>query len=197
MPRQSRRGPKSSFPKMFKGCAKANWKVGKPEQTEEAESAFKQMKQHIAKLPMLTALEEREELIIYLAAPKKAVSVVLMTERETKQMLIYFVSRTLRGPEVNYTLMEKLVLALVHASKRLKRGAAKIEHRAGRICNTLKANSIYKRKIITDFIVKRPEEDTPIEVEEELPKPWILFTDGSSCADGFRAGLILTDLEGT
>ncbi|GKE23475.1 reverse transcriptase domain-containing protein, partial [Tanacetum coccineum] len=54
-------------------------------------------------------------------------------------------------------------------------------------------------QILADFIVERPEEDsldTPIEVKEELPKPWILFTDGSSCADGFGAGLILTNLEG-
>nr|GEW30859.1 reverse transcriptase domain-containing protein [Tanacetum cinerariifolium] len=50
-----------------------------------------------------------------------------------------------------------------------------------------------------DFIVKRREEndpDTAIEVEEELPELWILFTDGSSCANGFEARLILTNLEG-
>ncbi|GKE69905.1 reverse transcriptase domain-containing protein [Tanacetum coccineum] len=88
---------------------------------EEAEAAFRQMKEHIAKLPMLTALEEQEELIVYVATSKEAVSVVLMTEREARQMTIYFVSRALRGPEVNYTSMEKLVLALVHASKRLRR----------------------------------------------------------------------------
>ncbi|GKG00098.1 reverse transcriptase domain-containing protein, partial [Tanacetum coccineum] len=69
---------------------------------------------------MLTALEEQEELIIYLAASKESVSVVLITEREARQMAIYFVSRALRGLEVNYTSMEKLVLALVHASKRLR-----------------------------------------------------------------------------
>nr|GEV82354.1 reverse transcriptase domain-containing protein [Tanacetum cinerariifolium] len=38
-----------------------------------------------------------------------------------KEMPIYFVSRVLQGLEVNYTLMEKLVLALVYASKRLER----------------------------------------------------------------------------
>ncbi|GJT56313.1 reverse transcriptase domain-containing protein [Tanacetum coccineum] len=38
--------------------------------------------------------------------------------------------------------------------------------------------------------------DTPMEAEEELPDPWTLFTDGSSCVDGSRAGLILTDSEG-
>ncbi|GJV21148.1 reverse transcriptase domain-containing protein [Tanacetum coccineum] len=30
---------------------------------------------------------------------------------------------------------------------------------------------------------------------EELPEPWTLFTDGSSCIDGSRAGLILTNPE--
>ncbi|GKD11359.1 ribonuclease H-like domain-containing protein [Tanacetum coccineum] len=42
--------------------------------TEEVESAFKQMKQLIAKLPALTAPKEKEELIVYLAAVKEAVS---------------------------------------------------------------------------------------------------------------------------
>ncbi|GJS75058.1 reverse transcriptase domain-containing protein [Tanacetum coccineum] len=57
---------------------------------QEAEVAFKQVKEHIAKLPMLIAPEEQEELIIYLAASKEAVSAVLMTEREARQMPIYF-----------------------------------------------------------------------------------------------------------
>nr|GEV73589.1 reverse transcriptase domain-containing protein [Tanacetum cinerariifolium] len=36
-----------------------------------------------------------------------------------------------------------------------------------------------------------------MEIEEELPEPWILFTDGSSCTYGFGAELILTNLERT
>ncbi|GJV55947.1 reverse transcriptase domain-containing protein [Tanacetum coccineum] len=79
--------------------------------TPEAEEAFKQMKKLITELPTLTAPREHEELIIYLAAAKEAISAVLMTDREGKQIPVYFVSRTLRGPEVNYTPMEKLVLA--------------------------------------------------------------------------------------
>ncbi|GJU22389.1 reverse transcriptase domain-containing protein [Tanacetum coccineum] len=80
--------------------------------TQEAEIAFRQMKNLIADLSILTVLKEREELIIYLAAAKEAISAVLMTERQGKQMPLYFVSRALRGPEINYTPMEKLVLAL-------------------------------------------------------------------------------------
>ncbi|GJT67857.1 reverse transcriptase domain-containing protein [Tanacetum coccineum] len=60
------------------------------EKTRRAETAFQTMKEHIAKLPMLTAPEEQEELIVYLAASKEAVSAVLMTEREARQMPIYF-----------------------------------------------------------------------------------------------------------
>nr|GEY27221.1 reverse transcriptase domain-containing protein [Tanacetum cinerariifolium] len=85
------------------------------------EAALKEMKKLIAKLPTLTAPLEKEELIVHLAAAREAVSAVLMTEREAKKMSVYFVSRALQGPEINYMLMEKLVLALVHASKRLKR----------------------------------------------------------------------------
>ncbi|GJS94454.1 reverse transcriptase domain-containing protein [Tanacetum coccineum] len=49
--------------------------------TPEAEEAFKQMKKLIAELPTLTAPRGNEELIIYLAAAKEAISAVLMTDR--------------------------------------------------------------------------------------------------------------------
>nr|GEV57630.1 reverse transcriptase domain-containing protein [Tanacetum cinerariifolium] len=76
--------------------------------TTEAEEAFKQMKQLIAELHMLTAPTKNKELIVYFAAAKETVSAVLMTEREAKRMPIYFVSRALRGPKIKYTSMEKL-----------------------------------------------------------------------------------------
>ncbi|GKF94131.1 reverse transcriptase domain-containing protein, partial [Tanacetum coccineum] len=49
------------------------------------------------------------------------VSAVLLAERNGRQMPIHYVSRSLQGAETNYTLMEKLVLALVHAARRLRR----------------------------------------------------------------------------
>nr|GEY13853.1 reverse transcriptase domain-containing protein [Tanacetum cinerariifolium] len=100
-----------SFFKTLKKCTKKSdfhW-------TAKAKEAFKQMKKLITLLPMLVVPMKKEELIVYLAAAKETVSAVLRTERETKQMPIYFFSRALRGPEINYTSMEKLVLALVHA----------------------------------------------------------------------------------
>nr|GEW00941.1 reverse transcriptase domain-containing protein [Tanacetum cinerariifolium] len=56
-----------------------------------------------------------------------------------------------------------------------------------------------KGKIPADFIVERPEDDTldtSMEDRKELLDTWILFTDRSSCIDGSRAGLIITNPEG-
>ncbi|GKD25041.1 reverse transcriptase domain-containing protein [Tanacetum coccineum] len=89
--------------------------------TPEAEQAFKQLKQHLSELPLLVAPKPKEELIVYLSASYGAVSAVLMTERGTVQTSVYFISRALQGPELNYTPMEKLVLSLVFAAKRLQR----------------------------------------------------------------------------
>ncbi|GJR66110.1 reverse transcriptase domain-containing protein [Tanacetum coccineum] len=168
--------------------------------TQEAEVAFRQMKKLIADLPMLTAPKEREELIMYLAVAKEAISAVLMTKREGKQMPVYFVSRALRGPEINYTPMEKLVLALLSASNRLKRyfqahtivvitdqpikqlmSNSKITGRMLKWKFELEGYDIQYRprmsikgQILADFIVERPEEESPdkLMVEpEELPKP--------------------------
>ncbi|GKC66979.1 reverse transcriptase domain-containing protein [Tanacetum coccineum] len=170
------------FFKTLKKCTKKSnfhW-------TTEAEAAFQQMKESIAELPIMVAPQVKEELTIYLATEKEAISVVLMTERDEKQIPIYFVSRALRDLEINYTLMEKLVLALVSASKRLKR--------------YFQAHTVI---VITDQPIKQMlsnlednSEDTLMEDEEELPDPWTLFTDGSFGADGSRAGLILINPEG-
>nr|GEV28859.1 reverse transcriptase domain-containing protein [Tanacetum cinerariifolium] len=193
--------------------------------TTKHEEVFKQMKQLIVKLPMLTAPMEKEELIVYLAATKEIGSAVLMTEREAKQMPIYFVSKALKGPELNYTSMEKLILALVHLSKCLKRyfqahpiivitdqhiqqllSRPEVAERLQKWSVELGKYAIHyrprisiKKQILADFIVERPEEDSPdtlIEEEGELLEPWILFTNGSSFTDGFGAGLILTNPEG-
>ncbi|GKC16067.1 reverse transcriptase domain-containing protein, partial [Tanacetum coccineum] len=100
--------------------------------TPEAEQAFKQLKQHLLELPLMVAPKPNEELIVYMSAAHGAMSAVLMTERGTIQTSVYFVSRALQGPELNYTPIEKLVLSLVFAAKRLRRTIAKMKRHAGR-----------------------------------------------------------------
>ncbi|GJT03017.1 reverse transcriptase domain-containing protein [Tanacetum coccineum] len=66
--------------------------------TPEAEQAFKQLNHHLSELSLLVAPKPKEELILYLSASYGAVSAVLMTERGTVQMPVYFISRALQGP---------------------------------------------------------------------------------------------------
>ncbi|GJX45158.1 reverse transcriptase domain-containing protein, partial [Tanacetum coccineum] len=88
--------------------------------TREADKAFEDINKYIEKLPTLVVPKARESLIIYLAASMECVSAVLIVERGKDQRPIYSVSRVLQGAELNYPIMEKLVLALVHVVRRLK-----------------------------------------------------------------------------
>ncbi|GJV69115.1 reverse transcriptase domain-containing protein [Tanacetum coccineum] len=52
--------------------------------------------------------------------------------------------------------------------------------------------------ILADFLLEKPDESPPDTSVVETPQePWTLFTYRSSCIDGFSAGLILTNPEGT
>ncbi|GJW23569.1 reverse transcriptase domain-containing protein [Tanacetum coccineum] len=89
--------------------------------TEATEEDFQAMKRMIEELLMLTAYIKDDELRVYLSEVDEVVSAVLLVERNGRQMPIHYVSQSLQGAEVNYTLMEKLALALVHAARRLRR----------------------------------------------------------------------------
>nr|GEV85162.1 reverse transcriptase domain-containing protein [Tanacetum cinerariifolium] len=186
--------------------------------------AFKQLKQYLSELPLLVAPKPRKELIVYLSTSYGAISAVLMTERGMIQTPIYFVSRALQGPKLNYTPMEKLVLSLVFAAKRLRKyfqahpitvitdqPIKQIMSRpgvAGRLQKwsvmlgehniTYRPRTSVKGQVLADFLVEMLDESPPdSSVVEAQQEPWTLFTDGSSCVDGSGAGLILTSPEGT
>jgi hypothetical protein len=53
--------------------------------TEEAEQAFRELKQHLTSLPILVAPEPGEPLYLYIAAAAEAVSMVLVAERATQE----------------------------------------------------------------------------------------------------------------
>ncbi|GJZ44886.1 reverse transcriptase domain-containing protein [Tanacetum coccineum] len=192
--------------------------------TSEAEQAFKHLKQHILELPMLVAPRPKEELIMYLSASHKAVGAVLMTERDTIQTPVYFVIRALQGAELDYTPMEKLILALACAAKRLRRyfqayhvavitdqpikqiisrldvagPLQKWSIMLGEHNITYRPRTYVKGQILTDFLVEKPDEvPANTSLKKVLQEPWIQFTNGSSCVDGLGAGLILTIPKGT
>ncbi|GKA72853.1 reverse transcriptase domain-containing protein [Tanacetum coccineum] len=162
--------------------------------TPEAEQAFKQLKQHISELPKLVAPRPKEELIMYLSTSQGAVGAVLMTERDSIQTPVYFVSQALQGPELNYTPMEKLILALVFMAKRLRRY---FQAHPIAVITEQPIRQVMSRPEILAISCERPEEVLSGTCQEkEIPKNMDANSRCSSCIDGLGAGLILTSLEG-
>nr|GEW23082.1 reverse transcriptase domain-containing protein [Tanacetum cinerariifolium] len=158
--------------------------------TPDAEHAFKQLKQHLAELPMLVASKPKEELIMYLTAFYRVISAVLMTKKDIVQTPVYFVSRALQAPKLKYTPMEKLVLALVCAAKTLRRYFQ--AHPIVVITNQP------IKQILEDFLVEKLDDAPPEASVIETPQePWILFTDGSLGINGLGARLVLTSPKGS
>ncbi|GKA75951.1 reverse transcriptase domain-containing protein [Tanacetum coccineum] len=120
--------------------------------------------------------------------------------------------------------MEKIVLALVFAAKRLQRyfqahpiavitdqPIKQIISRpdvAGRLQKwsimlgehniTYRPRTSVKGQILADFLVERPDEAPPdTSVGETLQEPWTLFMDGSSCVDGSDSKLVANKVLGT
>nr|GEX33374.1 hypothetical protein [Tanacetum cinerariifolium] len=123
--------------------------------TSEAEQAVKQLKQHFSELPLLVAPKPKKELIVYLFASYGAISAVLMTERGAVQTLVYFVSRILQGPKLNYTPMKKLVMLLVFSAKR-HQSVMLGEHNI-----TYQPRTSVKGHVLADFLAEVPDESSP------------------------------------
>ncbi|GKB16137.1 reverse transcriptase domain-containing protein [Tanacetum coccineum] len=193
--------------KSCKGKKKIHW-------TDEADKA----------LPTLTAPRARETLTMYLATSKESIDAALFAKRSEGQIPIYFVSRVLQGAELNYPALEKLILALVHASRRLRRyfqahtimvltgtpikQALIGPEKTGRVAKwaiELGEHDIVflkrdERETPADFLPEIPFDDSEKKVKEkEVSDPsneWKLYTDGASSSDGAGARLMLIDPAG-
>ncbi|XP_074352324.1 uncharacterized protein LOC141691485 [Apium graveolens] len=69
---------------------------------------------------MLSKPLDGENLILYLAVSEYSISAVLVREEDGQQSPVYYVSKRLHDAETRYTNMEKLVYALILASRKLR-----------------------------------------------------------------------------
>ena len=85
---------------------------------DECEKAFQDLKEYLVRASMLSAPEPEEELFMYLSIYDHTVSAVLLRDRGVQQP-VYYISKTLVDAETRYLPLEKLVLALEYATKKL------------------------------------------------------------------------------
>ena len=86
---------------------------------KECVLAFQQLKEYLFRPPILFKPEVDEVLFTYIAVASHAVSLVLVRVDSGVHRPIYYVSKSLHKAEVRYLPLEKAILAVVHATRKL------------------------------------------------------------------------------
>ena len=81
--------------------------------------AFQQLKEYLSRPPIMSSPEVDEVLFAYLAVAPYTVSFVLIREDSGVQRPVYYKSKSLHEAEVRYLSLEKAILAVVHATRKL------------------------------------------------------------------------------
>ena len=89
------------------------------EWTEECTLAFRQLKKYLSHPPIMSSPEMDEVLFAYIAVGLHAMSLVLIWVNNDIQRLVYYVSRLLHEAEIRYLPLEKAILAVMHATRKL------------------------------------------------------------------------------
>ena len=181
------------------------------------------LKTYLSSPFILVSPSEGELLTLYLAISNFSTSAALVREWDKVQQPVYYCSRALRGVEGRYPEMEKLIIALVTTSRKLRPyfQAQTIEvpteyplkqilykpETSGRLIKCAielsefdiryKLRTTIKGLILIDFIIEfTPTE--PAEATQLMPDLpiWRLSVDGAANAQGSDAGLILTSPDG-
>ena len=77
------------------------------------------LKSYLSTAPILLAPNEEDDLFLYLAISNVAVSAILVREERRRKKPVFYMSKMLLDAEMRYSTMEKMVLALVMAKKKL------------------------------------------------------------------------------
>ncbi|RDX61680.1 Retrovirus-related Pol polyprotein from transposon 17.6, partial [Mucuna pruriens] len=190
--------------------------ISKASETSECEEAFLRLKAILATPPILVRPEPGQPLHLYISVTKAAISSVLIQEKGMEQCPVYFISKTLQGPEKRYQKIERGALALVIASRWLRPyfqsfniivrtdlPAQQILRKpdlAGRMVAwsvqlsefdiSFKRRGQIKAQALADFIIE------PTPEHEQVEGDWYLSMDGSSNEIGSGVGVILEGPDG-
>ena len=89
------------------------------EWSEDCTAAFQQLKEYLLRPPIISSLAADEVLYAYIVVASHTVSLVLIRVDSGLQRPVYYVSKSLHETEIRYSPLEKAILAVVHASRKL------------------------------------------------------------------------------
>ena len=93
------------------------WKEFK--RIEECVLTFQQLKEYLSHPPIMSSLEVDEVLFAYVIVAPHVVSLVLIWVDSGIQRPVYYVSKLLYEAKVRYLPLEKAILVMVHATRKL------------------------------------------------------------------------------
>ena len=89
------------------------------ERTEECATAFQQLKDYLARSPIMSSPKLDEVLFAYIAVAPYTVSLVLIRVDGGVQRPVYYVSKSLHEAEMRYLPLEKAILVVVLGTRKL------------------------------------------------------------------------------
>ena len=89
------------------------------EWTKECIDAFKELKWYLSTPHVLSRPKKEEVLYAYIAVTNHTVSLFLVKTNDGVQGPVYYVSKSLQEVETHYLPLEKVVLAIIHAMRKL------------------------------------------------------------------------------
>jgi hypothetical protein len=172
------------------------------------QKAFEELKQYLIDLTMLTPPALGAPLLLYVAASQSVVSAALVQEKlegqTKKQAPVYFVSEVLSLSKKNYTKLEKVLYAVLMASRKLRhyfqayhiivpssqplKDIMRNREATGRIgnwvaeLNEFSIDYVHRSSILSQALGDFITDWTPGAQEEEASKDaeaWTMFCDGS------------------
>ncbi|XP_068319766.1 uncharacterized protein [Pyrus communis] len=163
---------------------------------EECVKAFQDLKQYLTSLPLLFKPEASKNWYIYMAVSEVVVSFALIRKEIGAQLSVFYTSKALIDAKTRYRKIEKLILALVVAARKLKpyfqsnkgpgigRLRSRIHLKPKRRSNSAKSTTEVAKNVIA------------------APAPpigdfWHLHINGSSNYQGSGASLVLTTPDGS